>query len=178
MPDRFVPLGQMPQGGGSLPSTGGSTPRFVPISSVGASGSGGSGLNIPGLFNQFQNLGQGGGVGAGIAKGAGMLGSALGKVDTAGGVLGHLTGGGNPIPSGLGQGLGVAGGALGLGSNIYGLSQGDYSQIPGTITGGLGLNNGVIGWIVTSGFGLLSSGTSTWLGAAIRRRRRPAWKPR
>ena len=165
MPDRFVPLGQMPQGGGSLPSTGGSTPRFVPISSVGASGSGGSGLNIPGLFNQFQNLGQGGGVGAGIAKGAGMLGSALGKVDTAGGVLGHLTGGGNPIPSGLGQGLGVAGGALGLGSNIYGLSQGDYSQIPGTITGGLGLAGGVGGMLGSSAVGGLSgAGAATLAG--------------
>lgn len=152
---RFVPLGQMPEGGGSPPSTGGAAARFVPISGAGASGGGGT-LNLPGLFQQFQTLGQGGGMGSGIAKGAGMLGSALGKVDTAGGLLGGLTGGGNPIPAGLGQGLGIAGGALGLGSNIYGLSQGDYSQIPGTISGGLGLAGGIGAALGSSAAGGLS----------------------
>src|SRR3990167_564196 len=138
MPDRFVPLGQMPQGGGSLPSTGNSASRFVPISRVGASGGGGSGLNIPGLFNQFQNLGQGSGVGSGIAKGAGMLGSALGGINTAGRAWAGLSGGANPIPSGVGTGLGVASGLLGLGSGLYGLSQGQYAGIPGLVSGGLG----------------------------------------
>src|SRR3990167_145949 len=112
MPDRFVPLGQIPQGGGSLPSTGGTASRFVPISRIGASGGGGSGLNLPGLFTQFQNLGQGGGVGSGIAKGAGMLGSALGGINTAGKAWAGLTGGANPIPAGLGTGLGGVPGLL------------------------------------------------------------------
>jgi len=139
MPDRFIPLGQMAQGGGGLPATGNAASRFVPISGVGTSGGGGSGLNIPGLFSQFQNLGQGGGVGSGIAKGAGMLGSALGGINTAGKAWAGLTGGANPIPAGLGTGLGVASGLLGLGSGLYGLSQGKYAGIPGLVSGGLGL---------------------------------------
>src|SRR3989304_10249756 len=113
MPDRFVPLGQMPQGGGSLPSTGGAASRFVPISGVGATGGGASGLNIPGLFTQFQNLGQGGGVGSGIAKGAGMLGSALGGINTAGKAWAGLTGGRQPPPPGVGARLGGAEGLPG-----------------------------------------------------------------
>ncbi len=162
MPDRFVSLGQMPQGGGSLPSTWGEASRFVPISGGGASGGGGSGLNLPGLFSQFQGLNQqGGGTGGAIAKGAGMLGSGMGAINTAGEAWSGLTGGSNPIPPGLGSALGIGGSALGLGSGIYNLSQGNYAAAPGVISGALGLAGATGSAMGGAAAGGLAAGLST-----------------
>src|SRR3990167_1410902 len=126
MPERFIPLGQMPQTSGAMPSSAGGGARFVPLG-----GSGSGGFNLPGLFNQFQGFNQGPSTGAMLARGAGLLGSGLGGINQAGSAYAGLTGGANPIPSGLGAALGIGGNVLGLGSGIYNLSQGNYASAPG-----------------------------------------------
>lgn len=152
---RFIPIGSLPQTAGGAGPSGTGASRFVPV------GGGASGLNIPGLFSQFQGLSQGGGTGSQIARGAGMLGSGLGAINRAGQAWSGLTGGANPISPGISSALGIGGNILGLGSGIYGLTQGNYAAIPGLISSGLGLAGSVGGAMGGAAAGGLAAGLST-----------------